>query len=96
MDCSTLLIGETKMPQQIHDYLQTKQLKPENGDSKSQCSQAQTQELITHLSESTYSETKQIINFVKERFDISDSVPGMTKWLHRHHFDYKKTNKCSS
>jgi len=52
------LIGETTGPQQIHDYLQSKKLKPENGDSKSQFSQAQTQELITHLSEYTYSETK--------------------------------------
>jgi len=87
---AALLIHETTVWQHIHDYVQSKKLQPENGGSKSQLSQAQTQELITHLSEYTYSETKQIIIFVKERFGISYSVAGMTKWLHHHHFGYKK------
>ena len=42
------------------------------------------------MSEDTYSETKQIINFVQARFGISYRVAGMAKWLHGHHFDDQK------
>jgi len=92
-------IGEIAMilrisPHTVNDYLKeyssnNKTKNDPRGGSESKLSEAQAQELIKHLSEKTYLKVKQIVAYVKERYNIKYSRPGMTKWLKEQGFVYK-------
>ena len=73
----------------LNDYRAGK-LNNESGGSNSDLSEAQTQELILHLEEHTYHHVHDIVQYVKSKFNLGYSVPGMNKWLHRNRFSYKK------
>lgn len=85
-----LRIHETSVKRHLDDFHSSKKLKPENGGSQSCLSQQQTQFLINHLTEITYQNTSEIIDYVKESLGIVFSVSGMNAWLHRQGFSYKK------
>ena len=85
-----LLIHETTVRQHLKDYHQLNKLNPENGGSVSYLSGAQTDELIKHLSEHTYPYSYQIVQYIKQTYDIQFSVSGLNKWLHQHGFSYKQ------
>ena len=84
-----LRIHQTSIIRHINDYKEGK-LTNENGGSKSYLTEEQTAELIAHLEENLYHHNHQIILYVKERFGVTFTVPGMHKWLHRNEFSYKK------
>jgi transposase len=50
----------------------------------------QKQELVLHLDEQTYLDTKAIIRYVERHYGVSYSVSGMTDLLHALGFSYKK------
>ena len=50
----------------------------------------EAKELIRHLEEHTYSYAKDIILYVKSRWQVTYTVAGITSWLKRHGFSYKK------
>lgn len=81
-------------PETVHDHLEaykrTRKLKPENGGSESYLNEVQTQELVAHLEEHTYVKVGDICAYVKENYGVEFAVRGMTSWLHRHKFSYKK------
>lgn len=83
-------IHETTVRRHLHDWLNDEKLKPENGGSDSHLSEAQTAELITHLTDNLLPTTHAIIELVNEWWGIRYTVPGMNKWLHRNDFSYKK------
>ena len=74
----------------IEDYIKSKKLKPENGGSASQLTGDQTNEIIAHLEANTYSKAIEICAYIKETYGINFTVSGLTKWLHRQGFSYKK------
>lgn len=84
-----LRIHQSTIIRHIQDY-QSGKLKNESGGSSGQLTEAQTEELITHLEEHTYHHNHEIILYVKERYGVIYTVPGMHKWLHRNGFSYKK------
>ena len=84
-----LRLHQSTVIRHIQDY-QSGKLKNESGGSTSHLSEEQTQELISHLEKYTYHHNHEIVLYVKERWDISFTVPGMHKWLHRNVFSYKK------
>ena len=84
-----LRLNQSTIIRHIKEY-QAGKLKNESGGSLGQLSEAQTQELIAHLETETYHHNHQIVLYVKERFGVSYTVPGMHKWLHRNGFSYKK------
>ncbi|CZK12918.1 TPA: IS630 family transposase [Legionella pneumophila] len=84
-----LRIHQSTIIRHIQDY-QAGKLKNESGGSSGQLTEAQTQELIAHLEAQTYHHNHEIILYVKERYGVSYTVPGMHKWLHRNGFNYKK------
>lgn len=84
-----LRLHQSTVIRHIQEYASGK-LKNESGGSQSRLSQEQTQELIAHLEEHTYHHNHEIILYVKERWGIFFTVPGMHKWLHRNGFSYKK------
>jgi len=56
----------------------------------SKLSDAQNLNLKNHLSEYTYSDSKEIIHYVKKTYNVSYSVSGMVNLLHKLGLTYKK------
>jgi transposase len=81
-------------PETVHDHLedyrQSKKLKPENGGSDSWLSGDQAMSLINHLEVVTYLKVEEICAYVEQAYGVEFTVSGMTKWLHRYDFSYKK------
>lgn len=84
-----LRVHQTTIIRHINEYHEGK-LKNESGGSESKLDDSQTEELIAHLEAHTYHHVHEIILFIKDKWGISFSIPGMNKWLHRHAFSYKK------
>jgi transposase len=63
------------------------------GGRESKLNQEQSQELIQHLSETTYLKTVQICAYVKGKYGITYSRSGMTAWLKEQNFVYKRPKK---
>ncbi len=82
-------VHQTTIIRHINEYHEGK-LKNESGGSESKLDESQTEELISHLEAHTYHHVHEIILFIKDKWGISFSIPGMNKWLHRHAFSYKK------
>ena len=74
----------------LNDYKKSQKLKPENGGSKSQLTSEQTSQLINHLEVNTYLNAGFICSYVEDTFGIKLTPSGMTKWLIRNGFSYKK------
>jgi len=89
MIAQALRIHEATVTRHLNDYRQGK-LTIASGGSSSALDVEQTAELISHLEETTYLSTQEIVLYVQEKYEISYSVPGMNKWLHRNGFSYKK------
>lgn len=63
------------------------------GGSSSKLNKEQSQDLMDHLKEYTYSKVNNICRYVKEQYAIGYSRSGMTDWLKDHGFVYKKPKK---
>ena len=85
-----LRLHQSTIIKHIEAYKTAGKLKNESGGSKSNLTDEQTQELIAHLEENTYAHNHQIVLYIKERFDVTYTVAGLHKWLHRNDFSYKK------
>ena len=85
-----LLITEGAVRKHVSEYQINKKLKPENGGSKQRLSLAQESKLVNHLESHVYLHVKEIIFYVQHRWGIEYTVSGMTKWLKRKGFSYKK------
>lgn len=84
-----LRLHQSTIIRHIQDY-QAGKLKNESGGSLEQLNNTQAQELIAHLEANLYHHNHQIILYVKERYGVAYTIPGMHKWLHRNGFSYKK------
>jgi transposase len=74
----------------IEDYRKSKKLKPENGGSKSELTQDQTAKIVAYLKDNTYPKAAEICAYIKETYGVEFTTSGLTKWLHRQRFSYKK------
>lgn len=74
----------------LNDYLNSKKLNPQNGGSESHLNSFQTSELNRHLEANTYLKAEQICTYVEQTFGKRFTISGMTKWLERNKFSYKK------
>lgn len=63
------------------------------GGSSSKLTDIETRKLEQHLSETTYLKVKDIITYVKVNFCKSYSRTGMTHWLQKHGFTFKRPEK---
>lgn len=90
MIAQSQLIHETTVRRHLNDWLKGEKLAPENGGSDSHLSEEQTAELTTSLTNNLLPTTQAIIEQVVDWWGIRYTVPGMTKWLHRNGFSYRK------
>ena len=85
-----LLLSEEILRQHLKEFQASRKLKPENGGSREKLSSKQSKQLIDHLEKHTYLYVKDIAVYVKSAWGTEYSISGMTDWLHRNRFSYKK------
>ena len=85
-----LLLDDETIRRHIDAYFSSHKLKPENGGSSSYLTTSETSLLKTHLYEKTYLYVRDICEYVRQTFNKSYSISGMTKWLIGNGFRYKK------
>ncbi|MDE9566280.1 IS630 family transposase [Xenorhabdus bovienii] len=90
MIAQALRIHESTVSRHLKDYFSEEKLAPENGGSESRLSAEQTTELIEYLMANLMHTTQQIIAYIWARWQVAFTVAGVTKWLHRQGFSYKK------
>ncbi|WP_340619667.1 IS630 family transposase [Xenorhabdus siamensis] len=90
MIAQALRIHESTVSRHLKDYFSQEKLAPENGGSESHLSARQTAELVDYLTVNLMHTTAHIVAYVQARWQVSFTVAGMTKWLHRQGFSYKK------
>jgi transposase len=86
----TLLLSESTIRNHISDYQSSQKLKPKGGGSSEKLSAEQSMLLEQHLLEFTYLHVKSIVSYVELTWGVKYSVEGLTQWLNRHGFSYKK------
>ena len=91
-----LRIHQETVYEHLKDYRTQEKLAPGNGGSQSSLTPTQSEELISHLEANLYATVQDICGYVQETYFVTYSVPGMTKWLHRHEFSYKKPHPVPS
>jgi len=74
----------------VEEYVKSKKIKPQNGGSNPKLDEKQTNELIKHLKENLYQTVKAIKAYVYKTFGVKYSRQGMTDWLLRNNFGFKK------
>ena len=85
-----LLLDDETIRRHVEEYFTQNKLKPENGGSTGYLSISESSTLKSHLQEITYLYVKDICKYVKQEFNKSYSISGMTKWLKANGFRYKK------
>jgi transposase len=74
----------------LQDYTQKEKLTLNSGGGDSFLTEAQAKELVGHLEVVTYPTVKHIIVLVESLYGVRYSESGMTQWLKRNGFSYKK------
>lgn len=85
-----LRINPSTVWEHLNEYKNSEKLKIESGGSESKLGEAESKELQLHLEENTYATTKEIVAYVKAKYNITYTLQGMHAWLIRHEFSYKK------
>jgi len=85
-----LLLDDATIGRHINEYLNSAKLHTANGGSESKLDAQQQVALVSHLQAMTYLYVKDICAYVKQTYGIVFSVSGMTDWLKRVGFRYKK------
>lgn len=85
-----LLLSEGTIRNHISDYKNSQKLKPQGGGSSEKLSAEQSILLEQHLQEVIYLHVKSIVSYVELSWGVKYSVEGLTQWLKRHDFSYKK------
>lgn len=87
---SILLLDQETISIHINEYLESSKLSKNSGGSESKLTEEQAQELIKHLEEKTYLRTADICAHVKAAYKVAYTINGITSWLHKNKFSFKK------
>ena len=87
-----LLLDEETISRHISDYKEKNKLVNKSGGSQSKflLNEKDEEEIISHLYNNTYPDTTAIIGYIEKTYGISYTQSGITSWLHRNGFSYKK------
>lgn len=85
-----LLLDQETVSRHLIEYHDSKKLRIESGGSVEKLNKEQTSSLIMHLAQETYVKVSDICRYIENVYQINYSVRGMTCWLHRHKFSFKK------
>lgn len=85
-----LLLDEQSISRHVDEYCKRKKLDVSSGGSESRLNEIQTSLLEVHLERVTYLKIEDICAYVRMAYGISYTVKGMTSWMRKHGFSYKK------
>ena len=85
-----LLLDEETVSKHILEYHQDGKLENDTGGSHSKLSVDQMAELFGHLQERTYTKVQDIVEYVGGKYGVRYTVSGITGWLKKYGFSYKK------
>ena len=85
-----LLIDEETVSRHVVEYQISQKLNLDIPGRSEKLSKAEALDLEGHLDKMTYTSVQEICVYVFKTYQISYTVPGMTFWLHRHGFSFKK------
>jgi transposase len=88
-----LLIDEETVSRHVQEYKEKEKLKGEAGGSKSNLTTEQSKELVKHIEESLYLDSKNIRGYVEQKYGVKYSISGMLSWLHNSGFSYRKPDR---
>ena len=88
-----LLIDEESVSRHIKEYKEKEKLKGEAGGSKSNLTTEQSNELVKHIEESLYLDSKNIRGYIEQKYGVKYSSSGILSWLHNNGFSYKKPDR---
>lgn len=89
-----LLISRRSVYRYVEDYHHRHKSKPgDRGGRQSPLSQQQESELKAHLSKKIMKSTQAIVAYVETTFGVHYSRGGMSRWLIRHGFRYKRPHR---
>ncbi len=91
-----LRIHEDSVWRHLKDSIESEKLKPGNGGSEPKLDEAQSSELIAHLSEHLHHQVAEMCTHVNKYYDVSYTASGLIAWLHAHGFSYKQTKGVPS
>lgn len=87
-------LNKWTIEQYLKEYSsQNKTKNDPRGGGSSKLTDSEANELEQHLSEITYLKVKSIVAYVRKRFGKNYSRSGMTEWLVKHGFSFKKPEK---
>ena len=85
-----LLLDDQTIRRYVQDDMEQNSLAPKHQGRQSFFSTQQSQEVIFHLREKTYLRVKEIAQWVDLKYGVIWTVSGLSKWLKRAGFCYKK------
>lgn len=74
----------------VNEYLESGKLSFDYRGSEEKLRDEQSEELIAHLEGQLYVKASDVAVYVEERYGVNYSVAGMTEWMKRHEFSYKR------
>lgn len=89
-----LRISHATVCNYLKDFDSQQKTSPDpRGGSESKLTEKQSQELLKHLTETTYLKVKHIRVYVQEKYGVTYSRTGMTFWLKTHGFVFKRPKR---
>ena len=85
-----LRLHEDTISRHIQDYLVKEKLSPNYQGSNEKITKGQSEELVAHIEQNSYVKVTDICEYVKSHYGVDYTVSGLTDWLKRHEFSYKK------
>lgn len=85
-----LRIHNDTVSRYIADYIQDGTFDYQHKGSNELLTQEQSEHLSQHLEDNLYEKVIEIVAYVKATFDVDYTISGMTAWLRRNGFSYKK------
>ena len=86
-----LRIHRDAVTRYLIEYIKSRSLEPKHKGSGGELSDTQAVELRAHLTDHLYSTALEIKAYVEETYGVAYTLAGMTDWLRRNDFSYKKT-----
>jgi transposase len=87
---SVLLLDDQTIHNYVREYKEQNKLSCNHKGSQGKLDSSQTAALKEHLDTHTYLYVKDIVSYVRVTWGITYTIPGMTWWLHKQGFTYKK------
>ncbi len=85
-----LFLSSSTINRYIEEYFKNERLTPLNKGTEGKLSKNEARRLSAHIEDHTYTKVEEIANYILITYGIKYTVSGLTKWLKKAGFVYKK------